>query len=217
MKIYYNSKKNKFTKEITNIVKKVDLNDYILYYLKRETQIIYPQDWFLIAGLLWIQKGHNVFESWIWSWAMSLILLSYDINLYSFEKKQDFINLAKKNISIWEDYIKLKFNHQIIEADICNYDFSKYKDFFDAWFLDIKEPDLVYDNIKTIFKKWANLIIWVPTANQVEKVLKTYIDFKVYWVYTLNVNEREPIPERLRFKDWQVWSRWFIIKLYKPL
>ncbi len=97
------------------LITKPTLQDYILYWLKRKTQIIYPFDSINIINQLWLNPGEKIFESWIGSGALSLLLLNSWAELTSFEKRKEFIQLAQKNISQRENFIKQKFNHTIIE------------------------------------------------------------------------------------------------------
>jgi len=199
------------------LITKPTLYDYIMFWLKRQTQIIYPQDSYQILNLLSVEKDNLVFESWIWSGALSLVLLNVGVKLISFEKKEEFINLAKSNISMRENFKNIKFNHAVYQKNIIEDDFDDFKDFFDKGILDIKEPEKALKNSKLILKKGGILIIWVPTTNQVEKVLKNAKEnnFWIDKIYTLTLNERIRIEERFRPEDWQPWFRGFIIKLIK--
>lgn len=199
------------------LITKPTLSDYITYGLKRQTQIIYPIDSWQIVNLLGLQKNDVVFESWIWSGALSLIILNNGVNLFSFEKREEFITLAKSNIKKWEDFIWYRFNHKIYKFDIIEEKISEeFYNFFDKWILDIRYPEKAKYNIYKMLKKWGILLIWVPTVNQVINVIKEYEDnFFIDEIIQISSTKRIRLADRLRPEDWQVWSRGFIIKLIK--
>ena len=200
------------------LICKPTLQDYIMYWLKRQTQIIYPQDAIQIGNVLGLKSWDLVFESWIWSWALSLIMLNFGVKLTSFEKRKEFIELASSNIKRREEFVWCRFDHKIYNKDIINDNFDKFENYFEKGILDIKEVWKAFKNVCKILKKWSILVIWVPTVNQVIEVLKIYSEnFFVDKIYTLNLNEWIRVPERLRLEDWQAWSRGFIIKMIKIL
>ncbi len=214
-RLWYGSKFKLWKKEY--IILKPTLADYIMYWLKRQTQIIYPTDCIQIANLLGLQQNDLVFESWIWSWALSLIMLNFGVNLYSFERRQEFIDLAKYNISKWEKFCWKNYSHKILNFDIVEDNISKdFLNFFDKGVLDIRYPEKAKNNILRMLKEWGILIVWVPTANQVIEVIKSYQeDFFVDEIVQIKQNQWIRLAERFRPEDWQPGERWFIIKLIK--
>ncbi len=199
------------------LITKPTLSDYILYGIKRQTQIIYPNDSYQIINLLWTSKKDVVFESWIGSWALSLVLLNSWVKLYSFEKRQEFIDLATQNIKLWEKFVWYNFDHKVVNFDIVENEISsKYHNFFDKWILDIRYPEKAKQNILKMLKTGGILLIWVPTANQVIQVLKEYENqFFVDEIVQIRATQWIRIAERFRPEDWQVGERWFIIKMIK--
>jgi tRNA (adenine57-N1/adenine58-N1)-methyltransferase len=200
---------------------KPTLEDYIMFWLKRKTQIIYPLDATQITTFLGIKKNENVFESWIGSWALSLYLLdriSGNWKLVSFEQNEEFIELATKNIKNWYEWNNLEMpNHEIINANIIESNFDDYKDFFDKWIIDIKDAHLSLANCNKIIKDWGILVVWSTTSNQVEDLLANSVEnwFYVDKLYQFTQTEWLRVTKRLRPNDWQVWQRWFIVKLIK--
>ncbi len=198
------------------LISRPNLEDYILLGLKRKTQIIYPSDIAQLIITSWIKGWENVFESGIGSWALSLWILHALKNwkLVSIEAREDFANLARDNIIQRSNFANLKFNHQII---IWNFKEVKLvSNQFDIGFLDMKEAAFNLDKAYELLKPGWILIIWVPTANQVAEILKAADgNFFAYKLITLNTTNRIRISARLRPEDFQVGSRWWIIKLIK--
>jgi tRNA (adenine57-N1/adenine58-N1)-methyltransferase len=103
-----------------------------LYGLRRQTQIIYPLDSYQIVNLLGLQQGDVVFESGVGSGALALIMLNMGIKLFSFEKRQEFIDLASDNIARWQQFSGQKFDHNILHFDITEDKIEdRFVDFFD--------------------------------------------------------------------------------------
>ncbi len=198
------------------LICKPTIFDYILYWLKRKTQIIYPTEAWFISNLINPTKNDKIFESWVGSGALSLILLNQGANLYSFEKRKEFIDLVTENIKIRFNFVNQNYSHKIFEKDILNDDLTEFNDFFDKAILDIKDLPNGIIKVYPLIKNWWILILWAPTANQVIETLQT-----AQWlyfpdeIYTLNQTQWIPISQRFRIEDWQTWSRWFVIKLVK--
>ena len=135
--------------------------------VKRQTQIIYPKDASMILLKASIGAGSRVIETGLGSGALSIALanaVSPTGKLYTYERREEFIVNARKNI---ED---AGF------SDCVEYNLSDAKDGFkeegvDAVILDLPSP---WDGIQSAYKALkggGRLISLSPTVNQIEEAV----------------------------------------------
>ncbi|MBU1077509.1 MAG: tRNA (adenine-N1)-methyltransferase [Spirochaetes bacterium] len=196
------------TKVDTHYVLKPSLNDFILYGLKRETQIIYPKESGQIILKLDLANGMKVFECGTGSGALSLFLaraIEPDGVLFTYEKEKVFYQNAKMNIENAGSGKNIKFFNHDIEKGIDEKD-------FDAAFVDLKEPHKYIEWLRTILKKGSVLGMLVPTTNQVSAILKKcekhFFDIQIIEVL---MREYIPNPTRLRPKDIMVGHTGYLV------
>ena len=190
----------------------VDINDFIMYGLKRETQIIYPKDSGFIILNLGLKNGDTVFECGCGSGALTLIManaVAPDGKVICYEKRERFINLAKKN---------LQFNNlinfvEIKEKDLETDEIDEEQSFFDAAFIDTREPWKIIENVKNVLKSGKKLGILVPTFNQIVEVLKELKRNKFFdiSIKEILVRDFKTIPDRIRPEDRMVAHTGFLI------
>jgi len=196
------------TKVNTHYVLKPSLNDYILYGLKRETQVIYPKESGQIILKLDLANGMKVFECGTGSGALSLFLaraIAPDGVLFTYEKDKVFYQNAKMNIENAGIGENIRLIHQDIDKGIDEKD-------FDAAFVDLKEPYKYIEWLRSILKKGAVLGMLVPTTNQVSSILKKceklFYDIQIFEVL---MREYIPNPTRLRPKDIMVGHTGYLV------
>jgi tRNA (adenine57-N1/adenine58-N1)-methyltransferase len=188
----------------------VDINDYIMFGLKRETQIIYPKDSGFITINLGIKTGDKVFECGCGSGALTLVLANIvapNGKIVCYERRERFINLAVKN---------LQFNNLIDYVEIKQRDLETEEiedENYDAAFIDTKEPWQIIEKVTNALKPGKKLGILVPTFNQIVEVLKELRKVKHFDVSVKEILIREfkTIPDRLRPEDRMVAHTGFLI------
>ncbi|MFP3143868.1 MAG: tRNA (adenine-N1)-methyltransferase [Caldisphaera sp.] len=171
------------------------LYDRIMYEMKRKSQVIYPKDSGYIASISGIRKGMKVLEAGIGSGFLTIEIAKHvcpDGKVYAYDIREDMIEIAKKNLE------KVKFLDCVI---INNLDIREgiNEENFDSAFLDMADPWNALDKIHKSIKTSAPVIVFIPTVNQIEKLL-AYIDNKyvIQEISELIKREWEPRKEALR-------------------
>jgi len=157
---------------------KPSIYDYILK-TRRRTQIIYPKDIGYIIMKLGVKPDSKILEIGTGSGALTTGLawiLEKDGLIDTYEKRSEFLDLAKENISRINPKASINFhNEDAIESTF-------KKEFYDIAFLDIDSPWLIIDKVYEALKPSGRIGILLPTYNQVDKVLpsleKRFIDIE---------------------------------------
>ncbi len=194
---------------------KSTLYELIMYGIKRKTQIIYPKDSAYITLRLGITDGMKVLESGLGSGGLTLVMANAvkpTGKIYGYEIEESHLEYLKKNIQLakLENYVET-FHRDLAEPLPAN--------FFDAAFIDVKEPWKYLENIYNSLKIGANIGFLLPTTNQVSELLKNLESFKFSQTEVLEILLRKykPVPERLRPEDRMVAHTGYLIfsrKLY---
>jgi len=187
--IFEDHKRNKLTFEdiinkhygaiINNfIIIKPTTQEFILYYLKRKTQIIYPKDSAYLAIKLGINPNSKVLEVSTGSGAMSIILLKYLYPtglLISIDKNLDFLLNTKKNLV---DFCILENINYLKNVFFLNFDvFFKsidnlFRIKFSSCILDIPELNDIVDKVFNLLDNSGTIGIILPTVNQVIEAIQ---------------------------------------------
>jgi tRNA (adenine57-N1/adenine58-N1)-methyltransferase len=146
------------------------LEEIILYYIKRNTQIAYPKDLGYIILKLGIKEGVKIIECGTGTGVTSLVF-SYFVGasgkIYTYDNRKEFTEKAQKLVE--------EFGMK--ERVVCK--IADIKDGFDEkdadiLFLDIKEPQFYIEKVFFSLKPGGTFGIIVPTTNQVSDVLKVF-------------------------------------------
>ncbi len=188
----------------------VDLNDYIMFGLKRETQIIYPKDSSFIILNLGLKSGQKVFECGCGSGALTLVManaVAPDGKVVCYERRQRFIELATKNLQFDNLINYVKINEKDLETEEID------ENNFDAAFIDTKEPWKIITKVSNVLKSGKKLGILVPTFNQIVDVLKelkkaNHFDISIKEIL---IREFKTVPDRIRPEDRMVAHTGFLI------
>ncbi|MGC9068174.1 MAG: tRNA (adenine-N1)-methyltransferase [Thermoprotei archaeon] len=171
------------------------IRDYIEKFARR-TQIIYPKDAAYILMIGNIGPGSRVVEAGTGSGALTCMLANVvrpDGHVYSYEIREEFLKEAEKNIEKagLKNWVTLKL--QDITKGIDERD-------LDAVILDMPDPWLVVSNAKKSLKGAAPLISFLPTTNQIMKLLPYLKNEGFFDIHVVELIEREyqPEPEKLR-------------------
>jgi len=135
---------------------------------KRTTQVIYPKDLALIIFLSGVGPGSIVVEAGTGSGFLTATLAYYvrpKGKVYSYEVRREFLEIAKRNLELCGllDYVVLKHKNIIDGIDEEN---------VDAVILDMPNPWDVVEHAKNALKHGGVFVSFLPTINQVEKVVE---------------------------------------------
>ena len=140
-------------------------SDYILY-MKRKTQIIYPEDAGLIIMYGGIKPGTKIIEAGCGSGALTCILgniIRPDGHVFSYDIEEQNIKLARKNIERTKltDYVSINYGDIVSE----NLNHSN----IDVIILDMPQPWEAIERIKNYLKLSGIFVSFSPTIEQVKK------------------------------------------------
>ncbi|MEM3522249.1 MAG: tRNA (adenine-N1)-methyltransferase [Candidatus Bathyarchaeia archaeon] len=146
------------------LVLKPTLYDYIMN-CERPTQIIYPKDIGLILIKLGVSPGKKIIEVGTGSGALTIALanaIKPNGHVYSYEIREEFIKVAKKNLSNAGllDFVTIRHANAkegFLEKDV------------DALVMDVAEPWEIIPHAYKALKGGYPLASFSPTINQVEK------------------------------------------------
>jgi len=134
---------------------------------KRNTQIMYAKDIGYILLKLNIVNGTKVIEAGIGSGSLTQVIaaiIGNEGHLYTYEKRSETQNLAKKNLKRLSIQNRVSF----IEKDIGN---GFDQNSIDSIFLDVPNPYDYLDNVKKALVPGGFFGCLLPTTNQVVKLL----------------------------------------------
>lgn len=143
----------------------------IMMKIKRLSQIVYPKDAAFIIMKSGIGPGCKVVEVGTGSGALTMAFAFFikpTGKVYSYEKRKDFLENAKANLEKAGllDYVELKHKEVTSEFD------EKEADFI---MLDLPEPWKLVEAVRKSLKEGARVGILLPTFNQVEKTVETFL------------------------------------------
>lgn len=180
------------SKNKTFFVLKPSTSDLMLK-IKRKTTIIYPKDAGFIILELGIKSGSKVCEVGTGSGSF-LTLVSSIVGkkgkIYTFERRKDFYDLARENISGYKLFDNIEFHLRDVEKE----GFSDIK--VDTVFIDIPEPWNVIKHIPKILKKGHPIGSLSPNIEQVQKTKEKmekigFIRIRVYEILLREIMIRE--------------------------
>jgi len=202
------------------LIFKPTLEDYILK-MKRGAQIIYPKDIAQILTIGDIFPGAKVFEAGTGSGALTISLLRQvgkKGKVVSYEKRKEFLELAKENIAKFqnsrkEEWGKLILRERDIEKGITEKD-------FDRAILDLPEPWKVLKEMEKILKPGGILVCYLPTVlqifNLIEEIEKNFGKvFYLMGIYEFLQRKWKKSGLSLRPEDRMVAHTGFIILIRK--
>ncbi|MEN3044718.1 MAG: tRNA (adenine-N1)-methyltransferase [Candidatus Hydrothermales bacterium] len=184
--ILLSSKNKKF------FVLKPSLSD-LMMSIERKTTIIYPKDAGLILLELGIKPNQKVCEVGTGSGAfLSLIssVVGKKGKIYTFERRKEFYELAKKNLSNYKLFNNIEFFLRDVEAE----GFPEIK--VDAVFIDIPEPWKIIKFVPKILKKGHPLGSLSPNIEQIQKTKKEmeingFVRIRVYEILLREIMVRD--------------------------
>ena len=183
------------------------IEDIIMYGVRRETQIVFPKDAFFICHKLDIRCGSHVLEIGAGSGALTLLLsraAGPEGRVVSIEKEERHYKNAQKNLA---KYLELQ-NVTLQQADAADFEGGP----FDAAFIDVREPWLYMERLRTLLCGGAPVGFIVPTANQVSECLQALRQgFGDVEVMEILFRRYKTVAARLRPEDRMVGHTGYLI------
>jgi len=190
---------------------KPSVEDFILYYWKRKTQIVYPKDSSYILSKMSINYNSVVLEIGTGSGVMSLLLakqLFPNGKLISIDKNFSYIKNAINNIMDFDQTFSTNYLKVISFFLSDNLNFLKVK--FSNVFVDV--PNLKVDDLLAILETGSALVLVFPTVNQIidflNKTREYLIDVSIEEVI---VRKYKVNPARIRPNDTMVAHTAYIL------
>jgi len=157
--------------------------------LKRQAQIILPKESAYIVMFCSIESGNRVLEAGIGSGSLTIALanaVAPNGKVISYDKREDFIKHAKKNLkkSGFLDYVETR--HKDITKGIDEKN-------LDAIILDIPDPWNAINNSFSSLKIGGYLCSYSPLISQVEKTYKEIKKHNFIEIRTFENIQREMI------------------------
>jgi len=169
---------------------KPTMEDYVMKSA-RKTQIVYPKDMGIIAAKSGINSGSIVIESGTGSGVLTGFianLVKPSGHVYSYEIREEFIEIAKKNLKRCGvlDFVTIKHCDVKEGMDVSNADLG---------IVDVGDPWSVIKTFRDSLKGSGMIVIICPTMNQVEKSVielneQGFISIETIEVITRNIESR---------------------------
>ena len=148
------------------------LLDFVLS-MPRGAAVVYPKDAAAIVGLADIYPGCVVVEAGVGSGALSCSLLraiGSDGYLYSFERREDFANIAKKNVTNF--FGSEPSNWQVTLGDLQEEVTALPVASVDRVVLDMLAPWECIDSIAHVLRPGGVVIAYVATTTQMSRFVE---------------------------------------------
>jgi tRNA (adenine57-N1/adenine58-N1)-methyltransferase len=137
--------------------------------MPRGAAVIYPRDARQIIGLANICSGKTVLEAGVGSGSLTMHILQALAGtgkLVSYEIREDFANIAKKNV---EKFLKESDNWQLINDDLANIDLTEK---FDAVVLDLLNPWDFLNVVEKVLNPGGFFVSYVATTTQMSRLVE---------------------------------------------
>jgi tRNA (adenine57-N1/adenine58-N1)-methyltransferase len=181
----------------------------LLNDLKRSTQIMYPKDIGYILTAMSVGPGQRILEAGTGSGSMT-VALAYAVGpqgrVVTYEKREEFQNLARKNLERLGLDGRVEFKLGDIAAGFAETD-------MDAMFLDVANPWDYVGQVRAALKPGGFFASLLPTFNQVVQLIQALRreNFAFVDVCELLLRFYKPEPSRLRPTDRMVAHTGYLI------
>ncbi|UCF70296.1 MAG: tRNA (adenine-N1)-methyltransferase [candidate division WOR-3 bacterium] len=160
----------------------------LMMKMKRTTTIVYPKDLGYLLLETAVGPGSRVLELGTGSGALTMVLaklIAPDGIVYSYERREDFIQNARKNL----ERVGHAQNVEFICADVVKTGFAQRE--VDAIFIDVPEPwDIVPKAVEAL-KGGHHLVSWSPNVEQVRRTIDALEVNNFKCIKTKEIIERE--------------------------
>ena len=160
--------------------------------VKRQTQILYPKDIGMILTKAHIFPGAKVIESGVGSGALTTALANFirpDGRVYSYERSEEFLKNAKKNLEKNGLAPWVEFNH----CEVTDEFQQKDADFV---MIDIGSPWQLIDAAYKSLKGGCRLATICPTFEQLTKTVFTLEEKSFINIETMEILVRKILVRR---------------------
>ncbi len=156
--------------------------DYLERAFRRVTQVIYPKDLGLILLLGSVYPGAKVLEGGVGTGFLTATLANFvgpQGHVYAYEKRKEFAEVAIENLRRLGLLDRVTIRIADVKKDV-------KEENLDVAILDIPDPWEAIDTLKKALKPSSPIITFLPTINQVIKLLKVItkrddvVDIKVF-------------------------------------
>ena len=175
--------------------------------IKRGPQIILPKDIAWMIHKSGLKSGDTVIEAGTGSAALTLSLaqtVAPNGKVVTFENNPKHSLVAEKNLEMspWKDLVKINKT-----------ELSKTTEEIraDSIFLDLPNPNQIVSWAKRSLKVGGYMLIYVPTSNQVEKLLNSLGDWKQVEIVEVIQREWQARIDALRPKSSMIGHTGFIV------
>jgi tRNA (adenine57-N1/adenine58-N1)-methyltransferase len=154
--------------------------------LKRGPAIVLLKDAGIISAYTGIGPGSKVVEAGSGTGALTCYLanLVRPAKLYSYERRIEFMELAKENVADFGLSEFVVFKNKDISKGIAEKD-------VDVIVLDLPEPWTVVKHAEKALKAGGFLVSYIPTINQVQRLHEELAKSKLKVIKTSSVEEKE--------------------------
>jgi len=186
-----------------------------IFNLKRRTQIVYPKDAGFVLLMLDVKQGDRIIEAGLGSGALCSVLARYvgdTGKIYAYERRKDFIKLAKENLSRQGVLHRVDIKHQDISEGFEESD-------VDSVVIDVNDSYNHVEKAYEALKGGGRLAVICPTTNQVQRVLERLEEtgFTRIEVWENLFRAYKTNPQRLRPVDRMVAHTAYMVFAVKAL
>jgi tRNA (adenine57-N1/adenine58-N1)-methyltransferase len=160
----------------------------LMMKVRRTTTIVYPKDLGYLLLETAVGPGSRVIELGTGSGALTLVLaklVAPDGVVYSYDRREDFIENAKKNI----ERVGYAHNVEFSCVDVAEQGFSHTD--VDAVFIDVPEPWAIVPKAAEALKGGHHLVSWSPNVEQVKRTIETLESHNFKRIKAKEIIERE--------------------------
>jgi len=181
---------------------------------RRGGQVIYSKDSAYIAYKSGIRPGSRVFEAGVGSGFLTIALASIvcpNGMIYGLDLRADMLEKARENIRLagYEECVTLRL------GDITN---GIGVEELDAGFLDMPDPWRALQPVYTALKPGATLVVFLPTANQLVKMVERVEEHGGYVIHEIDeilLREWEPTRGAVKPSPRMIGHTGFVLFLRK--
>ena len=173
------------------LAQRPQLIDFVLG-MPRGAAVIYPKDAARIASLADLGPGDRVLEAGVGSGALTCYLLTAvgpSGSVTSFERRQDFADVATKNVTTW--FAQRPAHWKLVVDDLSNADVVDV----DAVILDMVAPWECLNVAARALRPGGALVVYVATTTQLSRVAETIREVGSW---------TEPRAEELMLRTWHL-------------
>jgi tRNA (adenine57-N1/adenine58-N1)-methyltransferase len=159
-----------------------------MFKVKRKTTIVYPKDLGYLLIETAIGHGSRVIDVGTGSGALAMVLAKFvapDGVVFSYERREEFIKNAKRNIERAGYLQNIKFYCR----DVAVKGFTEQA--IDAVFLDVPEPWAIVPKAADALKGGHHLVSWSPNVEQVKRTVDVLRENQFIRVRVSEILERE--------------------------